>query len=161
LILKARALASSIAKQRVVELFKRYDIESDRLTIIGWTEYSKRHQVIQDADVALDSFPYHGTTTTCEALWAGVPWITLAGRTHVSRVGVSILSNVGLQELIANSESEYMEKAVALACDPSRLASLRGSMRERMRASPLLQRDTFARKLETAYRDMWRRWCAA
>lgn len=161
LILKARALAGATAKQRVTDLFKRHSIEPERLTIVGWTEYAKRHQVIQDADVALDSFPYHGTTTTCEVLWAGVPWVTLAGRTHVSRVGVSILSNVGLEELIANGEAEYVEKAVALANDAARLTSLRRGLRDRLRVSPLLQRDTFARKLETAYREMWRRWCKA
>jgi predicted O-linked N-acetylglucosamine transferase (SPINDLY family) len=161
LLLKARALASRSAKERVAEIFARYGIDSDRLSMVGWVEYAQRHAIIQQSDIALDAFPYHGTTTTCEVLWAGVPWITLAGRAHVSRVGVSILSNVGLADFIAANEEEYANKAISLASDPQRLAKLRSELRERMQASPLLKRDAFARKLETAYREVWRKWCDA
>ena len=111
-------------------------------------------------DIALDPFPYHGTTTTCEALWQGVPVVTLAGRTHVSRVGVSLLSNLGLAELAAHSPDQYVKVAVALAANVSRLAELRSTMRERMAASPLMDAPRFTRNVEHAYREMWRAWCA-
>jgi predicted SAM-dependent methyltransferase len=108
--------------------------------------------------VALDTYPYHGTTTTCEALWMGVPVITLAGATHVSRVGASIMKRVGLEELVASDHAQYVDKALALSADLQRLAALRHGMRERMRTSPLMDAAGFARAMESAYLDAWRRW---
>jgi protein O-GlcNAc transferase len=106
-------------------------------------------------DVALDTFPYHGTTTTCEALWMGVPIITRAGASHISRVGASLLSNAGLTDLIGDSDETYIELAVALADDAERLKALRHNLRERMRASPLMDEAAFAAALEASYRTMW------
>jgi predicted O-linked N-acetylglucosamine transferase (SPINDLY family) len=91
----------------------------------------------------------------------GVPVVTLAGATHVSRVGVSLLTNVGLPELIAETEEEYVSIAVGLANDLPRLGEIRRSLRDRMRSSPLMYSRQFARDVEGAYRDVWRRWCAA
>ena len=108
-------------------------------------------------DVALDTFPYHGHTTTCEALWMGVPVVTLAGRTHLSRVGVSIMRRIGLDELVAATPDEYVRKALALAGDLEKLRALRAGLRQRMRASPLLDAAGFARALESAYGKMWSR----
>jgi len=88
-----------------------------------------------DADIALDTFPYCGTTTTCEALWMGIPLITIAGTIHMSRVGVSLLTNVGLPELIATSVDDYVARIVGLAQDRDRLARLRRELRPRMQAS--------------------------
>jgi predicted O-linked N-acetylglucosamine transferase (SPINDLY family) len=110
--------------------------------------------------IGLDPFPYHGTTTTCEALWMGVPVITLAGQTHVSRVGVSLLTNLGLPELIAQTPEEYVRMAVDLANDLPRLSHLRSTLRQRMEQSPLMDAPRFARHVEAAYRQMWRTWCA-
>jgi predicted O-linked N-acetylglucosamine transferase (SPINDLY family) len=112
-----------------------------------------------EMDIALDTFPYNGTTTTCDALWMGVPVIALAGQTHVSRVGVSLLSNIGLSETIAATTDEYISLAVALARDRDRLKTLRLGLRERMKTSPLMDADKFARDVEAAYRQMWRTWC--
>ncbi len=112
-----------------------------------------------EIDVAHDTFPYHGTTTTCEALWMGVPVITLAGQTSVSRVGVSLLSNIGLGELIARSTEEYVRISRELAENPARLNTLRASLRHQMMNSALMDARTYARNVEAAYRDMWRRWC--
>lgn len=112
-----------------------------------------------EMDIALDTFPYHGTTTTCDALWMGVPVIALAGQSHVSRVGLSLLSNTGLPELIATGEEEYAALAIALAMDQDRLRTLRATLRERMRGSPLMNAPAFAWNFESAYRWMWQRWC--
>jgi predicted O-linked N-acetylglucosamine transferase (SPINDLY family) len=106
------------------------------------------------ADIALDTYPYHGTTTTCEALWMGVPVITLAGDRHASRVGVSLLESVGAGELVARSDQEYVDKAVALARDPQRIVAWRNSLRSRILASPLADSARFARDLEDAYRSL-------
>ncbi|MGD0465031.1 MAG: hypothetical protein ABSB74_21315, partial [Tepidisphaeraceae bacterium] len=111
-------------------------------------------------DLALDTYPYHGTTTTCEALWMGVPVVSLAGRTHASRVGVSLLSNVGLPEFIARTPQQYVQIATGLAGDLPRLAELRRTLRPRMQASPLMDAPRFARNVEAAYRRMWENWCS-
>ena len=112
-------------------------------------------------DIGLDTFPYNGTTTTCEALWMGVPVVTLEGDRHAGRVGVSLLNQVGLTELIAKTPEEYVQIAVDLAKDTYKLANLRASLRPRMAASPLCDGKGFTRTLEQAYREMWRKWCNA
>lgn len=112
-------------------------------------------------DVALDTFPYHGTTTTCESLWMGVPVVTLAGGHHAARVGVSLLTAVGLESCVARSADEYVAKAVELASDRDALATLRAGIRPRVQASALIDESRFTRELESAYRDMWRQWVRA
>ncbi|MBI5381003.1 MAG: tetratricopeptide repeat protein [Opitutae bacterium] len=111
-------------------------------------------------DIALDAFPYHGTTTTCEALWMGVPVLTLAGDRHASRVGVSLLHAIGHPELVATDSDDYIAKATALAADTARLETLRRSLRSDMRRSPLLDHAGQAARFSAALRDMWRTWCA-
>ena len=110
-----------------------------------------------NVDIALDTYPYHGTTTTCDALLMGVPVVTLEGPTHPSRVGVSLLRNIGVAELIASSPDEYIEIAVRLATDPQRLASLRRELRGKLLASRLVDGPAFTRELEAAFAEMWRR----
>ena len=112
-------------------------------------------------DIALDPFPYNGTTTTCEASWMGVPVITLRGDRHAGRVGASLLTQLGLTELIAGSVEEYVEIAAALAVDQARLGELRRSLRPRLATSSLCDAAAFARKIESAYRAIWQRWCAS
>jgi predicted O-linked N-acetylglucosamine transferase (SPINDLY family) len=116
---------------------------------------------IRRADIALDTFPYNGGATTCECLWLGVPVVTKAGAMGFTRSATSILGNVGLAELVAESEDHYVEIAARLACDRQRLRALQRGLRERMRASALLDAHGFMRDLEHAYRDVWRRACAA
>jgi predicted O-linked N-acetylglucosamine transferase (SPINDLY family) len=118
------------------------------------------NDLISRIDIALDPFPYGGTTTTCDLLWMGVPVISLSGVTTPSRSGVSLLSTVGLGELVARTAEEYLEIAAHLARDPPRLAAIRAGLRERMRSSPLMDAERFTRNLESAYRGIWRRWCA-
>ncbi len=148
-------------RQRVRELFLSEGLEPARVELqrfMALQEYLRSYGRI---DVALDPFPYAGGTTTCDALWMGVPVVSLAGVTAVSRGGLSILSNVGLAELVAHSAGEYIEKAVGLAMDMPRRGALRAGLRERMLASPLMDGPAFARDMEAAYRAMWRRWCEA
>jgi protein O-GlcNAc transferase len=111
-------------------------------------------------DILLDTFPMNGGTTTCEALWLGVPVVTRSGNIFQSRAGLSILRSMGLDELVAGSDAEYVRIAVALAQDGERLAALRAGLRERMRASPLTDARGYARDLEAAYRGIWRTWCS-
>jgi protein O-GlcNAc transferase len=112
-------------------------------------------------DIALDPFPYNGTTTTCEALWMGVPVVARRSDRHAGRVGASLLGQIGRTDLIAGSAEEYVQIALALADDPARLNDLRYSLRPRLAASSLCDADAFARKIEAAYRRMWQHWCEA
>ncbi len=113
----------------------------------------------REVDIALDPFPYNGTTTTCEALWMGVPVISLKGGHHVARVGLSLLSAVDLLELVADSETDYVRIAVELAQDAARLKALRHSLRGRMAASKLCDPKDMAQALEAEYRRLWRWHC--
>jgi predicted O-linked N-acetylglucosamine transferase (SPINDLY family) len=114
-----------------------------------------------EIDIALDPFPYNGTTTTCEAMWMGVPVVTLIGARHAGRVGFDLLSQLGLEELAAPDIDAYVETAIALAKDGARLERLRSTLRERMRASPLCDAPRFARDFADGLRIMWRDWCAS
>ena len=114
-----------------------------------------------EIDIALDPFPYNGTTTTCEAMWMGVPMINLIGDRHAGRVGFDLLSQVDLAELARPDVDSYVAAAVALAEDLPRLQHFRATLRERMRASPLCDAPRFARAFEPALRAMWRQWCDA
>jgi predicted O-linked N-acetylglucosamine transferase (SPINDLY family) len=113
------------------------------------------------ADIALDSLPCAGGTTTCDALWMGVPVVTLVGDRPFSRSGASLLRNAGLTELITRTPDEYVRAAVELATDRARLAGLRAGLRDRLRASPLLDATGFARAVEQAFDAMWERAVAA
>jgi predicted O-linked N-acetylglucosamine transferase (SPINDLY family) len=115
-------------------------------------EYLARYS---EVDVMLDTFPYPGGTTTCEALWMGVPTLTLAGDTLMARVGASMLTAVRLEEWIATSVTDYVDKAVKLAGDLPKLAALRSGLRERALASPVFDAPRFARNLEAALWGMW------
>jgi predicted O-linked N-acetylglucosamine transferase (SPINDLY family) len=110
-------------------------------------------------DIGLDTMPYNGHTTTLDALWMGVPIVTLVGQTIVGRAGLSQLTNLGLTELIAYTPDEFITIASRLASDPERLKSLRFSLRPRIEASPLMDARGFARGIEAAYRQMWQKWC--
>ena len=112
-----------------------------------------------EIDIALDSFPLGGHTTVCEALWMGVPSVMLEGGSYASRFGGTALVNLGLTDLIAGSQSQYIQIATALAGDLPRLAALRSGLREQMRTSVLLDAQGFTRRLEAAYHRMWLAWC--
>lgn len=160
LIIKSKPLVDADNCAYLHGLFQQYGIERERVQLIGWLAKKNQHlDLYNQVDIALDTFPYHGTTTTCEAMWMGVPIITQAGKTHVSRVGVSLLSSVGLEALIAESAEDYIQKAVNLANDREQLQEVRSHLRQRMQASPLTNASLISSSLEKAYRAMWRRFC--
>jgi predicted O-linked N-acetylglucosamine transferase (SPINDLY family) len=145
-------------RQRVGEMFKSAGIDPQRVMFFGKVPFVEFLGMHGEIDIALDPFPCCGGTTTLDAAWMGVPTVTLSGRTAVGRSGVSILRNLGLPELIAESVEQYVQIAGDLAMDLPRLAELRMSMRERMRGSAIMDRARFARGVERAYRGMWGKW---
>ncbi len=160
LLLKSGSLQDASTRDRLRRGFESSGIAADRIELASHIPEPAAHLACYGrVDIALDTFPYHGTTTTCEALWMGVPVICLAGNTHCSRVGVSLLTHVGVPELIATSEDHYLQLAAALADDLPRLSLLRRTLRERMQQSPLMDAPRFAHAIEAAYREMWRQWC--
>jgi predicted O-linked N-acetylglucosamine transferase (SPINDLY family) len=134
-------------------------LAGDRVELLDdrpdYTAYLARFAEI---DVLLDPSPYSGVTTTCEALWQGVPVVTLAGDRHAARTGASLLTHAGLAELVADTPAGYVSRAVALAGDPSRLTALRATLRERLRASALCDQRGFARGIEAAFSEIWTCW---
>jgi len=161
LLIKARALRDESVRRDLAKAFGEQGIETERLTLLPPRAFVEHLQTYQEIDVALDTFPYNGTTTTCEALWMGVPVVTLSGQTHASRVGASLLHAVGLEELVCHSPEEYVDRAAELAGDAGRLAALRGELRQRMASSALMDATGFTRNLEERYRQAWRNWCAS
>jgi predicted O-linked N-acetylglucosamine transferase (SPINDLY family) len=161
LLLRARGVGDPGVTARLTVFFAGRGIGAERLRFSG-AELSDWDQLAcyQQVDIALDTFPYHGTTTTCEALWMGVPVVTLAGETHVSRVGVSLLAAIGCEPWVAQTGDEYAAIACELAADLSKLAMTRVGLREQMRRSPLMAAGRFTRDLEQAYRDFWVERCA-
>jgi predicted O-linked N-acetylglucosamine transferase (SPINDLY family) len=157
MILKAPGFDDPPTRERTWLRFAEHGIARERVPLFGLTtprapflaEYGR-------VDVALDSLPYGGGTTTCEALWMGAPVVTLAGRHFFERMGASILGSAGLPELVAASEDDYVRIAVDLAADLPALAGLRAGLRKRLAASRLCDAPAHARALEAAYRRMWR-----
>ncbi len=146
-------------RERVRGFMAERGVSADRLEFVGRMPLAVYFESYARIDVSLDPFPYGGGTTTCDALWMGVPVVSLAGHTAVGRGGVSILSNVGLADLVATTPEHYVRIALELANDLGRLEALRNGLRERMRGSPLMDAVSFTRAVEDAYREMWRLWC--
>jgi len=160
LVLKSKPLSDPQTRERLLEMFVQSGVSPDRIKFVGYIPSQFEHfKLYNSIDIGLDTFPYNGTTTTCEAMWMGVPVITPAGEIHVSRVGVSLLTTAGLPEHIAESSEDYVQKAVQLAGDLERLQALRANLRSMMASSPLMDAQGFTRSLEAAYRQMWHRWC--
>jgi predicted O-linked N-acetylglucosamine transferase (SPINDLY family) len=161
LLLKCRSFEERGTTARLLERLRDAGVPPERVELRAWRATQREHlESYHDIDVALDPFPYNGTATTCEALWMGVPVATLAGSRHVSRVGASLLSSIGLSEWVAADISAYVGIASAAARDPDRVAALRVSLRRRMANSPLCDAAGHARQVESAYRTMWQAWCA-
>ncbi|HYA27639.1 MAG TPA: tetratricopeptide repeat protein [Acidobacteriota bacterium] len=153
LLLKARGLGDPSVRATFLSEFRSHGIGADRIECLGHMIDVDQHlDAYNRMDVALDTFPYNGTATTCEALWMGVPVITFTGERHASRVGTSLLTSIGLTDCIAGGRESYIDLAVQLARDVDKLEGIRAGLRERMRSSPLMDAAKFCRTLERKYR---------
>lgn len=144
---------------RIRGSFQSYGIDPSRLEMHGQQNFAGYQLSHHRIDLLLDSFPVNGHTVSCHALWMGIPFVSLAGKSYRSRLGASVLHNMGMTAQSADSIEDYERKAIALAGDRERLATLRLTLRQRMRESPICDARGFAREVEAAYRAMWRRWC--
>jgi len=139
----------------------RMGLPPDRLDLVGKTRTRRAYlERFGQIDIALDTFPFNGITTTCDGLWMGVPLVSLSGGTTVSRAGRSILSAVGLAQLATDKPDEFVRTCIDLASDIRRLNDLRLGLRQRMADSPLMDHRGFARQLEAAYIQAWTNWCS-
>ncbi len=155
LLLKGWIFADAVLRRRMADRLEALGVAADRIDLRPLIPGVGEHlRLYREVDIGLDPFPYNGTTTTCEALWMGVPVVTLAGDRHAARVGLSLLSRVGLDRLAANDEESYIATAVELARDAAALSELRLGLRERMKRSPMMDAPRFARDVEAAYRAM-------
>jgi protein O-GlcNAc transferase len=159
LLLKAPQLHEVKVRERLVASFASRGVGAERLILEGLTPRFDYLASYRKVDIALDPFPFPGGTTTVESLWMGVPVLTLAGTSLLSRQGVGILMNVGLSGWVANDVDHYVELAVAHATDLGRLAALRRGLRQRLLTSPIMDSRRFARHFEAALREMWQQWC--
>jgi predicted O-linked N-acetylglucosamine transferase (SPINDLY family) len=146
-------------RERVLRALRAAGVAESRAEFVGYQSLASYLVTYGDIDVALDPHPYGGGTTTCDALWMGVPVVTLAGRTAVSRAGATLLANVGLERLVARSEEQYVERAAELIRDEAELAALRRDLRGRLESSPVMDAPQFAHDFEVALRTAWREWC--
>jgi protein O-GlcNAc transferase len=144
--------------QQLIAEFAARGISENRISLCGARPHRKTLEVMAEADIALDTFPYQGQTTTCECLWQGVPVVALSGATHVSRVGSSILRRTDLHQFVARTQPGYVRKAVSLAAAPAALARLRTGMRDQLLRSNLLDGPLLARNVERMYWLMWKAW---
>ena len=159
-LLKGRGVDRGRLRDATLAAFAGAGVAAERVLLRPTNPEQMDHlQHYDQVDIALDPFPYNGVTTTCDALWMGVPVVTLRGDRHSGRMGASILTNAGLPELVADTGSAYEAVALKLGADVGRLAALRVSMRERLRASRLMDAPGAAREVEAAYRRLWQEWC--
>lgn len=156
LALKAKDLDNKVIRENLLREFSSHGIKAERIEFRPYTKTYEEH-IIQynDTDIALDTFPYHGTTTTCDALIMGVPVVTLEGESHAQRVSCSIMKNIGFEETITHSIDAYVDKAVALATNPQGLPVLRNTLPTLFRFSILCQPEKFTRQLEGLYQQAW------
>jgi predicted O-linked N-acetylglucosamine transferase (SPINDLY family) len=159
LFLMAPQLEKLSARENVIDRFGAHGIGAERLILQGAVPRAEYLATYQRVDIALDPFPYTGGTTTVEALWMGVPVLTLAGRSFLSRQGVGLLVNAGLPEWIAVDADDYVARAVSHSSHLQRLSSLRNGLRQQVLDSPIFDAVDFANHFEVALRGMWQKWC--
>lgn len=159
MVLKTHQFTDAETRDRVRAAFIAHGIGDHRLELRGPSDHRTFMDEYNNIDIVLDPFPYSGGLTTCEALWMGVPTVTLAGEIFAARHSVSHLSNAGLADWVATDIEAYVELAVAKASDIAALASLRSGLRAQVRASPLCDGPRFGRNLGATLRVAWRNWC--
>lgn len=152
-------LSDQFRKANITEQFAGNGVDANRLVFHPRTDMKAYLTLHQQVDMILDTFPFTGLTTSCHAVWMGVPVLTLAGKTMSSRSGAIVNCNLGLPAFTAESAEEFVAQAVHWLQKLPELAALRASLRSRALASPMFQPHTVARSLESALRTMWQRWC--
>ena len=155
LLLKYRSFEAEKIRTLVLAAFAKHGVLPARIHFLGSDDYHTHLRAYHQVDIALDTFPHNGDTTTCDALWMGVPVVVNTGVNHVGLMGASRLRSVGLEDLVARDNDHYVDIACALANDVPRLEKLRATLRETMKASPLMDAPRFTRNLEAAYENMW------
>jgi predicted O-linked N-acetylglucosamine transferase (SPINDLY family) len=160
LIIKAKALRDLEVQAQVKTTFSARGVSPDRLKLMGWTEDNSSHlDIYREVDIALDSYPFNGVTTTCEATWMGVPVVSLVGQTPAGRQGLTLLTAIGTPDQAVQNVEAFVSKCVALSGDAELLAENRRKLRNRMATSPLMDHAGFASSMEQALRVAWHRWC--
>lgn len=160
LAIVAQGASTTVFQQPLLQRFATVNA-AERLVFVEQQPLEIFLQILENFDIALDPFPYNGGTTSFHTLWAGIPFVTMTGKTEIERVGQGILSNVNLaRDLTAHSQEHYVRIAVELASQPAKLAEWRSTMREKLQASPVMAFKARTRELEAAYRDMYTRYCA-
>ncbi len=161
MIIKCHGLGDALIRQQLLDQFHARGIDASRLQLLGREFLPENHlECYSFMDIALDTFPYNGTTTSCEALWQGLPIVVLEGKSHVSRVGVCLNKALDLEELIGRDTEHYIQIAVDLAADTERVREIRKSMRQRIAQSLLCDQPAFARHFEALLRNAWQAFCA-
>ena len=155
LLLKYRSFEAQKIRALVLAAFAKHGVQPARIHFLGSDDYYTHLRAYHQVDIALDTFPHNGDTTTCDALWMGVPVVVNTGVNHVGLMGASRLCSVGLEDLVARDNDNYVDIACTLANDVPRLEKLRATLRETMKASPLMDAPRFTRNLEAAYEKMW------
>src|SRR5262245_26449916 len=161
LLFKAPPFSHLEHRERVADKLAAAGVESERISFKGGTPWSDHISAHNDVDIMLDPFPYCGGISTMESLWMGVPVVTLHGRVPIGRMSAGILNVLGMSDWVAQTSEDYWQIAQAKCEAVVELAKLRGGLRERLNASALMDPQIYVRAVETAYRTMWREWCAA
>jgi predicted O-linked N-acetylglucosamine transferase (SPINDLY family) len=153
-------LAESAGQRAEIrDQFTSAGVGGDRIEFVGRSSRADYLRTFERIDIALDTLPYNGITTTCDALWMGVPVVSVLGPRHAGRAGKSVLSAAGFPEWAVETPEQFVATAVALASNHPFLKDLRSGMRQKVAGSSLADRVGFARNVESAYRWMWKRWC--
>ena len=161
LLLKYKSLADEKVRKHFQDLFAAHSVDVQRIKFSGQSPRDEYLASYNEIDICLDPFPFNGCTTTVEALWMGIPVITLRGNRFAGHMGETIMKNLNLGEFVADNQDSYVKKAIALAADLSRLSRFRSSMRDQLKNSPLCNGIAFTRDLESIYRKIWTNWCDA
>jgi protein O-GlcNAc transferase len=161
LLILSPSIHEKEAEDEVRQLFAKHGVPPERLELAPRSSRESYLKLFNHIDVHLDTFPYNGCTTTCDGLWMGVPTVTLAGRAYASRMGLSLLTQVGLKDLVAETPEQYVRAAAQLASDRLRINAVRASLRAHMICSPLMEYTGAARNIEETFRAAWRIWCGS
>lgn len=159
LLLKSAPLGFETVQNQISLQFEALGVDRSRLLLQGVSPHSEMLAEYGKMDVALDPFPFNGGLTSCEALWMGVPVLTMAGNRPISRQTTGFLRTAGIEGFIGKNENEYVELAIKWSSNIDKLAGIRAGLRDRIKSSPLCDGKRFTANLEAAYRDMWKKWC--